>query len=299
MAVGRDDHGLRRRAARGELVPLAPGTYLERAAWDAAGPRERHLLRVHAVLPRLGGDLVVSHESALALHGFPLLGAWPSQVHVVDRRRRRTLSSRTLVRHAVPLPPADVASTGRWSTTTPVRSALDVARRRDLRGAVVLLDHGLHVGAFSLEEARRGHESRRSSPGSRGLAVALDLAAAAAESPGESLSRVGMWHRGLAGPVLQHEFRDSFGVLLGRVDFWWPCCGVVGEFDGDVKYLGRRERGDRPPEQVALDEKTREDRIRALPQVRGFARWDWADALAVEPMIARLHAAGLAHCTHA
>ena len=66
-------------------------------------------------------------------------------------------------------------------------------------------------------------------------------------SAGESLSRVQMFLLNLPEPELQREIHDAAG-LVGIVDFGWE--GVVGEFDGKVKYrvpdgatrLSRRDR---------------------------------------------------------
>ena len=58
-------------------------------------------------------------------------------------------------------------------------------------------------------------------------------------SPGESLSRVQMFLLNLPRPELQQEIRDAEG-LVGVVDFGWD--GVVGEFDGKVKYRSTRAR---------------------------------------------------------
>lgn len=297
LRSGRDDHELRRRARADELVRLAPGTYLSAKTWVAADPRQRHALRVRAVVGRLTSDVVVSHESALALNGFPLLGRWPERIHVVDRRRASTLTSSTLVRHAADLGAADLTSRWGMPTVVPLRAALDVARTRDLRGGLVVIDHGLRSQAFDRTAAGAHLEARGSYRGTRVATLALALADPLSESAGESLSRAGMFEAGLACPVLQKRFHDDDG-LIGRVDFWWPCCGVVGEFDGLVKYLGRTERRGRTPEQVVVDEKLREDRIRALPGVRGFARWIWDDALKRRPMLDKLARAGLAGCTH-
>ncbi|KQO48006.1 MULTISPECIES: hypothetical protein [unclassified Frigoribacterium] len=297
LRSGRDDHELRRRARVDELVRLAPGTYLSAETWVAADPRQRHALRVRAVVGRLTSDIVVSHESALALNGFPLLGRRPERVHVVDRRRASTLTSSTLVRHAADLGAADLISRWGMPTVVPLRAALDVARTRDLRGGLVVIDHGLRSQAFDRTAAGAHLEARGSHRGTRVATLALALADPLSESAGESLSRAGMFEAGLARPVLQKRFHDDDG-LIGRVDFWWPCCGVVGEFDGLVKYLGRTERRGRTPEQVVVDEKLREDRIRALPGVRGFARWLWDDALTHRPMLDKLARAGLAGCTH-
>ncbi|KQN41342.1 hypothetical protein [Frigoribacterium sp. Leaf44] len=294
---GRDDHALRRRARAGDLVRVAPGAYVPASTWTEADPRQRHVLRVRGVVGRLSSDVVVSHESALALNGFPLLGRWPERVHVVDRRRASTLTSSTLVRHAADLGAADLTSRWGMPTVVPLRAALDVARTRDLRGGLVVIDHGLRSQAFDRPAAGAHLEARGSYRGTRVATLALALADPLSESAGESLSRAGMFEAGLARPVLQKWFHDDDG-LIGRVDFWWPCCGVVGEFDGLVKYLGRTERRGRTPEQVVVDEKLREDRIRAAPGVRGFARWIWDDALKHRPMLDKLARAGLTRCTH-
>ncbi len=57
-------------------------------------------------------------------------------------------------------------------------------------------------------------------------------------------------------------------------DFGWKDAGVVGEFDGDQKYL-RAEQYGTSPQQAVLNEKRREDRIRR----RGYevARWGWQE----------------------
>ena len=99
-----------------------------------------------------------------------------------------------------------------------------------------------------------------------------------AESPGESLSRVRMYEGGLVMPVLQKEIRDAHGRLLGRTDFWWEAVGVVGEFDGKVKY-DELVASDVDVADVVMDEKQREQSIQ--DEVRRVVRWTWADLWAV------------------
>ncbi len=79
----------------------------------------------------------------------------------------------------------------------------------------------------------------------------------------------------LHGPgVPQQLVRDERGVVVARVDFAWPASGVIGEFDGRVKY-GRALAPDQDPVEALWREKVREDLLRDLGwQV---VRWTWAD----------------------
>jgi len=234
----------------------------------------------------------VSHRSALAVHGFPVSSPMPPRVHVIDRSRSATKTTGLMVRHSAALADAEIVDVGGLKVVRPVRAASDVSRLESLRSSVMALDHGLRLGAFDRGSLQAAVE-RAPRVGRRRALIALDLADALAESPGESLSRVVMVEIGVPLPVLQREFWDRWG-LIGRVDFWWPGLGVVGEFDGLTKYLELARRSGRSLDQVKIDEKKREDRIRALPAVRGFARWDWATANDPRRLAAVLADAGVA-----
>ena len=224
---------------------------------------------------------------------FPLLGAWPSAVHVVDRGRSRTRTDTWLVRHAEPR-----GGTGQVEEVDGIRAVgvargvFDVIRARELREAVVVLDHALHSHAVDVADLHVLLESAAGLRGCRRARAALDLADARAESPGESISRVAMIEARLTPPVLQHAFAREQGGA-DRVDFWWPRFGVIGEFDGEAKYLDASLRGGLSAEQVVLNEKYREDRLRAQPGVRRFVRWNWREALQRGPMLQRLAQAGV------
>ncbi|MGJ9425580.1 hypothetical protein ACHABX_07005 [Nesterenkonia halotolerans] len=118
---------------------------------------------------------------------------------------------------------------------------------------------------------------------------ALQFADALSESAGESLSRVRIHELGFEPPVLQVSF--ELGSTEARVDFYWPGCGVVGEFDGKVKYLRADELSGVSVEEVVWREKLREDALRA----RGLrvVRWTWDDLRRPGALEARLRAAGV------
>lgn len=102
--------------------------------------------------------------------------------------------------------------------------------------------------------------------------IAADLVDPLAMSPGESLSRVQMFLLDLPRPVLQQEVRDDEG-LVGYADFGWR--GVLGEFDGRVKYGVPPGTDPTDASAVLWAEKLREDRMRRHHAV---ARWTWAVA---------------------
>jgi hypothetical protein len=292
IRAGGDSSAVERDARRGLLQRVAPGAYVPTAAWQALTAAQRHVIRVHAVVPRFGDEVVVSHESALALHGFPLLGDWPDRVHVIDPRRDRDKVGPWAHQHAAPLVADEVDVVDGLRVAVPRRAAVDAVRRRDLAGGAVILDHGLHIGAFSRAELEAVAARRPGVPGSRRAAGVITFADARADSPGESLSRAVIHLAGLSRPELQTRF-PRVGPFVGIVDFWWPECGVIGEFDGEVKYRDAGLRRGRTAEQVVTDEKRREDALRSLPGVKAVVRWSWDDALRATPLVAALRRAGV------
>ncbi|WP_431840404.1 hypothetical protein [Gordonia hongkongensis] len=76
----------------------------------------------------------------------------------------------------------------------------------------------------------------------------------------------------LPTPRQQVKIFDDHGVFIARVDFLLAN-RVIGEFDGMIKYSGGL--GDEPAWQTVVEEKAREDRLRA--QGYTVVRWTWPD----------------------
>lgn len=70
----------------------------------------------------------------------------------------------------------------------------------------------------------------------------------------------------LPPPQLQAEIGDEFGIFVGRVDFYWPEYGVVGEADGNVKYTDCS---------ALIAERRRQRRLESLGLI--VVRWEWSD----------------------
>jgi hypothetical protein len=282
-----------RRASRGELVRVARGAFLPAPLWRAADPDGRFRMRVKAIAALSSEDLVLSHASAAALWGLPWLGPWPERIDALASRSYGGHSTRTVCRH-VATTDADPVVIDGLLVTDLARTVVDLARSRGFTRAVVVGDAALNLKrrdelalpvALAADGLREEFErSRTGYASSRALDV-LGFLDEGSGSPGESVSRVSMWRAGLPTPVLQQSFSPWF------VDFWWPDCGLIGEFDGESKYRDPRLRGGRSPAQVAIDEKKREDDLRR--RSRGFARWGWDVAMSPAAMATRLEQTGL------
>lgn len=268
MASTGQTHKDRARLSRsGELVRVRHGAFAESHADGAVG---RHRQLIAGTAPILGPDTVLSHSSASVLHGLPVWEPMLGQVTVTRRSRAHGSKGRHLHAHRAPLAPEEIVLLGGLPVTSLERTAIDLARVLPFKRAVAVLDAALHLKADKDLMA----DSLVAAHGRRGVGTArraLAFADGRAESVGESVSRVVMAAEEVPVPLLQLNVYDEFGNWLARTDFGWKERGVLGEFDGKVKYTGT-------PEEVAaavMREKRREDRLRQLGWV--VVRWGWTD----------------------
>jgi len=274
LAAGVTPEEVRRMRRRGELACLARGVYVDPADPRLRRPEERHLLRVAAAVPRLAADAVVSHQSAALLHGLPVWNLPLARVHVTRARRTSGLRTSRLHVHTAPLPSDEIVVVDGTAVTAVARTLVDLARTVDLEEAVAVLDAALHRRLVTPAALADVLERVTGWPGVPRARRAVEFADPRAMSVGESRSRVAMSRLGVARPVLQWAVTGPNGGLLGTADFGWPDHGVVGEFDGAVKY-GRQLRPGQAPTDVVVAEKRREDGMRTV--LRGFVRWTWAE----------------------
>ena len=276
---------LRRAARRGDARRVRRGAYVGVDRWAGLDDIQRHVLEVHAAVAAIHTPALVSHRSAAALWGLPLVGAMPSAVHLTFFGNSPGVSRAGVTRHVAQEPVAQASAAG-LRLTSVARTVIDLARVDGFLTGVAAGDAALHEGLLTPDELATELEraGRR-----RGVRVARDVVGfvdGRSESPGESLSRVRMHELGFPPPELQHEIRDR-GRFIGRVDFWWEEQRVIGEFDGRSKY-GIDESARSATDQL-WDEKIREDRLRATGAT--VVRWTWSDAWAGAPMAARLRQA--------
>ena len=282
-----EGRALRRRLAAGELARLRRAVVqpslrpLSELPWIARPDEalQRYLDRISAVAATRRRDVVFSHESALAIHGFPLIGDWPEDVHVVEPVTTARRSKHGVVVHRARLRDEDVVEWMGVHVTSVARTLADLARGGDAMTTVVALDH-----ALGQPEGSAGHTGKEQvaaiveSLGSWGRPRALALVAFAdgrSGSPGESGSRVRFAELGFEIPDLQVRHRMPDGSYFDT-DFKWRNSRknrpLIGEFDGLGKYLKDDQLGGLSPGQAVVKEKRREDALRALDG-SDFMRW--------------------------
>lgn len=272
-----------RAVSSGAEVRVGHGAYVPGEFWEASDPTERYLLRIRAVAQTRRVSAVVSHWSAAAVHHLPVVGSWPTRVHLIVGKTSGGRSRNGVVKHNVRLDDRDVVTIDGMRVTSLARTIVDISSLNHPLSAVAMVDRVLHADPRSHTPALLAREQLllmwESMTPFRGHARSLDLiefGETAAETPIESVSRYQMRVVGCPRPLLQTAFFDRQG-FIGRPDFEWPVFGHIGESDGDRKYLDPAYRGGRTADQVVRDEKVREDRLRAVS--RGFSRWRWAVAL--------------------
>lgn len=270
----RDD---RRRRARGDLVRVAHGVTVDAQAFRDADVRSQHRARIDGVISRSRPGLVVSHASAVALHGLPWFGPFPDRPTVLDPTRSTGQRLRFVDKVAAFGRELRTVVVDGIEVTDLVSTAVDVALRFDRGHAVAVLDHVLRMGVprHALLDELDGRDVIRGAARAR---VAVTFADGAAESVGESIGRLAVHLLGLPAPELQHAFRLRSGQTA-RVDFWFADQGAIVEFDGMVKYRDRTMRAGRTAEDVVIDEKRREDQLRALDEVQNVGRLIWRDVM--------------------
>jgi hypothetical protein len=287
-SAGVDPRALRAAHANDRLVRVRRDAYVDADEWAGSGSATRYGLRVKAASARLH-EPVFSHYSAAVMWELPLIGTWPTDVHVRHARSGGGRSWPGVVRHGSDVEVPVVVRDGVVLTDV-AATVVDIARVAPFATALAMADHALRVGLSTNDELDAAAARLGSRRGSRSARRVARYADGLAGSPGESLSRARMIELAAPMPELQREFRDSRG-FVARTDFYWRALRIVGEFDGRLKYrIGGLPAGPSVEERVWL-EKVREDRLRATGV--GVTRWTWETAMSPRRFAAHLRAAGI------
>jgi hypothetical protein len=286
---------LARRCASGALVRLRQGVYVDGEAWGSLQPWDQYRLRVQAAAETFTAPTVFSRHSAASVWGIPTVGH-RHPVHALTFQNDGGRSRAGVRRHYADPAGVKVFRHDGLLVTGRVRTVLDLAAFTPFAEAIVPMDHVLrpdgarNLPPLSKEQLLGEIEGNYAAAAARRITVAIEFADPQSASAGESYSRALMHVAGFETPALQHGIRDADG-LIGYSDYYWDSARIVGEFDGMEKYMKPEYLRGRTPSQAVVDEKYREDRIRATgPTV---VRWVWADLTMPGRLERKLAAAGV------
>jgi hypothetical protein len=235
------DAGRLARPFRGVVALPAADTSLDqaRAALLVAGPRA-----------------TASHESAADAHSLWLPRDASDLVHITDPGAPDRTDHGMRI-HGSRLPERHVVTLDGVRVTSIARTAVDLARGRELPEAMVVVDSAARAliaasGVPDLRVLREAHVRARlmplavvelqeafadvwTWPGTVVARAAIDLVDPAAESPLESRSRGWMHAARLPSPLTACPVQGASGAWY-VADFAWPGVRVLGEADGVGKY---------------------------------------------------------------
>lgn len=277
IAFGWTDNRIRAEVRAKNIRRLHHGWYMAGGVWDELYWEEKHLAHVIAVMAdadaSAGQMPVACRESAGVVHGLPLFGRPPDRVHLLCADGRLAASTRDVVRHREAHDGADIVEVGGIRCTSLARTVGDIARGCRVETAVACADTAMRRvamradGTYDWDAAgrfrREVHAVLARLRGARGVRRArwvIDFADGRAQLPGESVTRLRLAQMGIAVLGLQVGVdAPSGGTYFVDLD---TECGWL-EFDGKPKYLDEAMRHGRSADEVVLDEKKREDWIRA------------------------------------
>lgn len=262
IAAGYEDKQLAKARRSGEVARIRHGAYMPASAWSKLDEVGQHLAKAEAIVATHGTRVAFCNQTAALIHGLDMYGVDLSKVHVhlLGGGAGRTESG--IQYHQAPPDQSELLPWNGGLVCAPARAAMEVAATVNVESSLVILDSALRHSAVDMEQLMALFEAFRYRAGHTHLQIAIRLTQPGSGSVGESRSRYFFWRYHIPAPALQVEFRDSSGALLGIVDFFWEQYGVIGEFDGKVKYSKFLRPGE-TAEDAMFREKQREDRIRA------------------------------------
>ena len=275
-AVGLSSFDLVRICGQGRLVHLARGIYAVPAE-EPLSMEQAHR-RLATGVCRLYPDAVLTHHSAVIIHGLPVFDLQTALGRVMVAR---PVSVERLAQHWVIRPSQP------WMGTSPAAElpASDVASTLVLHAlehgtmaGVVALDRALHQGSVDLTDVEAVAGNVAGWPRSHRVRTMLAYANGKSESVGESRLRVDL---SVAGIEVEPQvvIHDENGRFVARVDLAVRGSKVLIEFDGAVKYA------DGGPESLVA-EKRREDALRRLGYI--VVRFTWADLYRPRLLVTRV-----------
>lgn len=180
---------------------------------------------------------IVAGRSASALHG----AKWvdhraPAQLFYQHRRPPAGINT-----WSDSLADNEIRLIGDIPTTSPARTAFDIACRNPVRKAVAALDALARATKLDIAEVESLAGRHKGHRNVRRARRALTLVDAGAESPRETWLRLLLIEAGYPRPDTQIPVYGEFGELVAVLDMGWEEIKVAVEYDGDHHRSDQRQ----------------------------------------------------------
>ncbi|RHW24326.1 hypothetical protein D0Z08_24730 [Nocardioides immobilis] len=286
LAAGESDRSLARAIRTGSLERPRRGAYVDGELWRSMTDEERYAVRCRAAYRQAEAEVFLSHASSLPLLDGPLWGLELGDAHLTRFDGKAGRRQARIRQHCGAVSDGDVVSAHGTRFSSPMRSALEVTMVGSVESGLVVANHFLHRGDFTLAQLQERYDGAMTRwPFSLKTDLVVRLADPRIESVGESRTFHFLWAWHFPRPDPQFKVYDN-GLLVARLDFALPEHHVWIEFDGKVKYQGSLRDGD-DVTAVVLREKRREERIAEITGWRCL-RITWADLANPARLAARL-----------
>lgn len=209
-------------ALRSRFTALYPDVYLP------SGTEPTAVTRARAAWLWSHRQGVLAGRSAAALHGAKWVdGRLPAQLLWANRHRPAGVET-----WSDSVPDDEVVIAAGMRTTTPARTALDIACRYPFGPAVAAIDALARATRLDMTDVER---LARNYPGRRGIRKArgvIPLVDAGAESPRETWLRLLFIRAGFPRPTTQIPVHDEYGFLVAMLDMGWEDLKIGADYDG-------------------------------------------------------------------
>jgi hypothetical protein len=275
LDVGLRDRHIRAAVREGFLERLRHGTYAPRDLTRPLTPERRHRLIAYSIVDKLGPAVALSHHSAAVAHGLPTWGIDLSVFHLtrLDGRSGRLDAGVRYHVGAVASEDDITLGDGRQMMVA-ARSVIESCSLASVESGMVTASFALRSAIVSRPELEEFTERHARWPGMLHVRLAVGAAEPECESVGEVRSMHMFRVAAIPRPQPQYVIQRD-GTFVARTDFGWDEFRHVGEFDGEVKYGRLNPYAGSELGQVVVNEKWREDEVRATGY--GVSRWGWRD----------------------
>jgi hypothetical protein len=222
---------LTRHALRTQHVALHHDVYIAKDTEITA------VVRAKACWLRSRGHGILAGFSAAALHGAKWIDA-DRPATIIDTNRRKT---RGVTVWSDAIDDDEICVIHGMLLTTPVRTAVDLARRYPVDTAVVAIDalaRATRLKVPDIELAAQRYPGRR---GLKRVLATLELVDPGAESPPETRLRLLIIRAGFPRPETQIPVYNRYGALIGEVDMGWRDLKIAVEYEGIHHRLSRKQ----------------------------------------------------------